>query len=120
MSVIILDCFIAVLITMFLKYHIKLASENKTTIESLENKGKPFESKFDSGVIRNWYQVFGTNKFMWPFPMFLDSGKPLGDGIYWQRGLARDPEDERHNNNTQGSSQVSEKDKEEENDNHQQ
>ena len=35
------------------------------------------------GEFHNWFQVFGTNKFLWPFPIFSASGKPLGDGIYW-------------------------------------
>lgn len=68
---------------MFLRFHLKLASQNKTTIESLESKGKEFNSRFDNGPEFNWYQIFGTNKLLWPFPLFLDSGKPLGDGVYW-------------------------------------
>lgn len=83
--ILVLDLFVAGLITVFLKFHIKMASSNKTTIESLENKGKPFASSFDNGVEFNWYQIFGTNKFLWPFPVFFDSGKPLGDGVYWTR-----------------------------------
>lgn len=35
------------------------------------------------GSIHNWYQILGTNKFLWPFPIFGGSGKPMGDGIYW-------------------------------------
>lgn len=31
----------------------------------------------------NWEQIFGLNKWLWPFPVFCGSGKPLGDGIYW-------------------------------------
>jgi len=23
------------------------------------------------------------NRWLWPFPIFCGSGKPLGDGIYW-------------------------------------
>ena len=44
---VVLDLCVAVLITMFLKFHIKLLKENKTTIENLESKGKTFESTFD-------------------------------------------------------------------------
>jgi len=80
---------IAGLLTMFLKFHIKLASENKTTIEELERKSKyPNErnyiSKFDVGENYNWSLVMGTNKFLWPFPFFGLGGKPNGDGVYWQ------------------------------------
>ena len=34
---------------MFLKFHIKLIKENKTTIEILDKKGEDFVSKFDLG-----------------------------------------------------------------------
>jgi len=70
--------------TCFLKFHIYLASSNKTTIENLEKKGRPYQSIYDLGAVNNWYQIFGTNKWLWPFPVFCGSGKPLGDGIYWR------------------------------------
>mmetsp|Transcript_33787 Transcript_33787/g.32853 ORF Transcript_33787/g.32853 Transcript_33787/m.32853 type:complete len:164 (+) Transcript_33787:354-845(+) len=78
-----LDVFAAIIITMFFKFHIKLASQNKTTIDSLEHKGQPFLCKYDLGRELNFYQIFGTNSFLWFFPIFLESGKPLGDGVYW-------------------------------------
>mmetsp|Transcript_20487 Transcript_20487/g.15112 ORF Transcript_20487/g.15112 Transcript_20487/m.15112 type:complete len:159 (-) Transcript_20487:210-686(-) len=34
-----LDAFVCVIISMFFRYHIKLALENKTTIDSLEHRG---------------------------------------------------------------------------------
>lgn len=83
--IVILDFSVAFLITVFLKFHIKLLSENKTTIENLEQKGKSYTSPFDNGAISNFYQVFGTNKFLWPFPIYAESGKPLGDGVYWAK-----------------------------------
>lgn len=79
----VLTCIVAVLMTFFLKFHIFLASTNKTTIENLDKKGKPYRSPYDMGTVNNVYQVFGTNKWLWPFPVFCGSGKPLGDGIYW-------------------------------------
>jgi len=45
---------IFVLMTMFLKFHIKMATENKTTIENLDKKGSPYESIFDIGSTNNW------------------------------------------------------------------
>lgn len=33
---------VAGLMTVFLKFHLKLATENKTTIENLDKMGKPF------------------------------------------------------------------------------
>jgi palmitoyltransferase ZDHHC2/15/20 len=74
---------IMVLMTMFLKFHLKLALTNKTTIENLDKKGEDYLSVYDIGSGRNWEQIFGINKLLWPFPVFCGSGKPLGDGIYW-------------------------------------
>jgi len=37
-----LNGIIAILMTMFLKFHLRLALSNKTTIENLEMKGKPY------------------------------------------------------------------------------
>ena len=74
---------IMILITMFLKFHIHLATTNKTTIENLDKKGEDYVSIYDIGAQSNWEQIFGMNKLLWPFPVFCGSGKPLGDGIYW-------------------------------------
>lgn len=74
---------IMVLMTMFLKFHLKLALSNKTTIENLDKKGEEYLSLYDIGGTRNWEQIFGINRWLWPFPVFCGSGKPLGDGIYW-------------------------------------
>ena len=41
------------LITAFLRFHIKLATENKTTIENLEKKGLPFKSNYDIDSTNN-------------------------------------------------------------------
>lgn len=27
----------------------------------------------------------GTNPWLWPFPMFGESGRPKGDGVKWER-----------------------------------
>ena len=74
---------VACLMTAFLKFHVMLASENKTTIENLDKLGRPFKSPYDVGQTKNWKQIFGNNPWMYPFPIFCDSGKPIGDGIYW-------------------------------------
>ena len=81
---------IGLLMTMFLKFHIYLASTNKTTIENLDKKGVPYKSAYDIGAVNNMYQIFGTNKLLWPFPCYLGSGKPLGDGIYWPSNVKDD------------------------------
>ena len=78
-----LNFIIACLMTAFLKFHIMLASDNKTTIENLDKMGRPFTSVYDVGTRENWKQIFGTNPWLYPFPIFCGSGKPVGDGIYW-------------------------------------
>ena len=45
----VLTCIISVLMTMFLRFHIFLATTNKTTIENLDKKGKPYKSPYDIG-----------------------------------------------------------------------
>ena len=45
---------VGILMTMFLKFHINLALSNKTTIENLEMKGRPFVSAYDIGGKANW------------------------------------------------------------------
>jgi len=74
---------LSVLITMFSKFHFRILFENKTTIENLEKKKRPYQSQWDLGKSRNFYQVFGTNCLFWPFPMMLKSGRPMGNGIEW-------------------------------------
>jgi palmitoyltransferase len=93
---------IAVLMTMFMRFHLKLALSNKTTIENLEMKNKTYQSLYDIGPKRNWEQVFGMNKWLWPFPVFCGSGKPLGDGIYWptNRNDGKDPNSDTTNRNS--------------------
>jgi hypothetical protein len=81
---------LALIMTLFLRSHIYLAATNKTTIERLDKKGNDYKSVYDIGSLNNWYQVFGTNKLLWPFPIFLGSGKPLGDGIYWPTNVKED------------------------------
>lgn len=78
-----LNCLVGTLMTFFLKFHIYLVSNNKTTIENLDKAKSQHKSLYDVGPLHNWYQVFGTNVWMWPFPVQLGSGKPTGDGIYW-------------------------------------
>jgi hypothetical protein len=40
--------------TSFLKFHIMLATENKTTIENLDKQGRPYDSIYDVGASINW------------------------------------------------------------------
>ena len=59
----------------------ELLFDNTTTIESLDRKRNPnnqydvlFLIKFDMGNYFNWVQVMGKNKWLWPFPIYLNSG----------------------------------------------
>jgi len=49
-----LNCTVGGLMTMFLKFHIGLGMQNKTTIENLDKKGKDYTSMFDIGSEKNW------------------------------------------------------------------
>lgn len=79
-----LNFIVLVLLTGFIKFHIKLAVQNKTTIENLEEDGKPYKSKWDIGSNGNVKQILGANTWLYMFPAFWATGKPIGDGIYWQ------------------------------------
>lgn len=50
-----LVCMVGTLMTFFLKFHIYLVTTNKTTIENLDKKGKPYKSIYDIGPINDWY-----------------------------------------------------------------
>jgi len=50
----IMDFIVACLMTAFLKFHIMLATDNKTTIENLDKLGRPFNSPYDVGGKENW------------------------------------------------------------------
>ena len=66
-----------------IKFFVKLILENKTTIETLDHKGKEFKSKFDKGKWDNYYEVMGMSKVLWFFPLKRYYGKPKGNGIEW-------------------------------------
>ena len=51
----ILNCLVAVLMTFFMKFHLFLATTNKTTIENLDKKGRDYKSVYDMGATNNWY-----------------------------------------------------------------
>ena len=82
---------IGLILFFFLKFHLNLIRKNKTTIENLEHHKDldQFRSVYDMGPEVNFYQVFGINRFMWPFPVYLNSGKPLGDGLFWPINISK-------------------------------
>ncbi|CAD8058961.1 unnamed protein product [Paramecium primaurelia] len=86
---------IAVLTLKSLIVRIKLAITNQTIISQLNQRGQQdgqrfqydIRYKFNQSFIvkENWFQVMGTNPWLWPFPIYGQSGRPKGDGINWQR-----------------------------------
>jgi len=70
-------------LTNFLKFHLKLVLDNYTTIENLERE-EGAKSKFDIGRRRNWEQVFGTNPWLWWYPLHVQASRPVGDGVRWR------------------------------------
>ncbi|KAL4477980.1 hypothetical protein ABPG72_013388 [Tetrahymena utriculariae] len=91
LAIIVTLLFASVIINFF-HFHIQLLLHNTTTIETMEKQkneqqGQPVqkENPFDYGYKYNWYQVFGLNPYLWFFPIFAQSGKPLGDGVTWDR-----------------------------------
>ena len=78
-----IDVVMGFILSQFFKFHIKLILENKTTIETLDHKGKEFQSKFDKGKWNNWIEVMGITKWLWFIPLKIYQGKPKGNGIDW-------------------------------------
>jgi len=74
----------SIIITMFLKFHIKLVFDNSTTIESLDTEHKKDNEKFNIGKRQNWEQVFGSEPLFWFFPIPTKRGRPEGDGLTWK------------------------------------
>ena len=74
----------SIIISMFLKFHIKLVFDNSTTIESLDTEHKKDNEKFNIGKRQNWEQVFGSEPLFWFFPIPTKRGRPEGDGLTWK------------------------------------
>ena len=96
----IIDIIMGFILSQFLKFHITLILENKTTIETLDHKGKEFISKYDLGRWNNWVQVMGITPWLWFFPLNMYQGKPKGNGIDWgEKDEEQMPSSYRNNNN---------------------
>lgn len=81
--------FIAII--MFFKFHVELVLSNSSTLDNLERRrnNNVGPNVYNLGSYENFVQVFGTNVWMWPFPIF-GSSPPKGDGVLWRRNeLAR-------------------------------
>jgi hypothetical protein len=77
----------------FFSFHRKIMYDNKTTIETLEMKNKPYESKYNINMKHNIMQIMGTKLWLWPMPIMPASAKPIGEGIYFEKN-AESEEDE--------------------------
>lgn len=68
--------------------HVKYVLENMTTIDEMRQKNGQADDEFlfNLGVHRNIQQVFGTVIWTYPFPFFIKSGYPLGNGVDWNVG----------------------------------
>ncbi|CAD8136837.1 unnamed protein product [Paramecium octaurelia] len=60
-------CFLAVLISGFFIFHVYLTSQNKTTLEQLEDK--PDKTKYDQGIWLNFQSALGSNILFWLIPI---------------------------------------------------
>lgn len=84
-----LDVAAIIVIGLFFKFHIELVLKNSTTIENLDKKRtattKTNNTSYNMGEYYNLLQVFGENFWIWPFPIFSERGKPVGDGILWPK-----------------------------------
>ena len=76
----ILDGAIALMLTCFAPFHVRMAYLNETTIEGPS-------PEFDVGMRRNWMQVMGTEPRYWFLPVY--GGGPDGDGHHWPSPLVK-------------------------------
>lgn len=101
------SCLIAVLMWFFFSFHRKIMYENKTTIETLEMKNKPYESKYNISMEHNVKQIMGTKLWLWPIPIMPAFAKPKGEGIYFDKNVEseedEDSEDTPEEDNNAGS-----------------
>ncbi|CAG9329296.1 unnamed protein product [Blepharisma stoltei] len=78
-----LSALLSVMLTLFMKFHIKLILTNSTTIEQMDKKAVNRIGIYNKGTWRNWIQVFGQNPWLWLLPMTGATGKQIGDGVVW-------------------------------------
>merc|ERR1711966_480378 len=74
---------VSVVLTGFTGFHYMLLLKNMSTIEHVEKRDptkKDQVNPFDLGRERNWYQVFGSNPWIW----FIPVGQAAGDGVHWE------------------------------------
>lgn len=77
-------CFVAAMFSLSLValfgYHLYLVAQNKTTLEAIRPpvfSYGPDKQGYNLGCKRNFVEIFGENKWLWPLPVHTH----LGDGI---------------------------------------
>lgn len=71
---VVFDSSLALAVSGFTCFHVKLVYYNQTTIESECDE-------YDVGWRRNVESVFGANPYLWLVPVV--GGGPVGDGVHW-------------------------------------
>lgn len=111
-----LNCMLSMTLTIFFKFHLKLALSNSTTIETMDKKVVN-KVNYNKGINKNWEQIFGKNPWLWFLPLTGDSGKPIGDGVVWTVPVNIEiddiPEDEMEKRNSSVMNDVNRKKDEE-------
>jgi len=78
-----LNCTVLTVMSFFYSFHVRLVISNMTTIEHMEKKRANEVINYDMGLYYNFVQIFGKNPYLWFIPVFMKSGKPIGDGVVW-------------------------------------
>jgi len=76
----VLDCALIVMLSCFMPFHVRMVMLNETTIEGPS-------PEFHAGVLRNWRQVMGKERWAWFLPIW--AGGPDGDGVHWPSPMVK-------------------------------
>lgn len=77
---VILDFALIVMLSCFMPFHVRMVMLNETTIEGPS-------PEFHAGVLRNWRQVMGKERWAWFLPIW--AGGPDGDGVHWPSPMVK-------------------------------
>ncbi|CUV04081.1 unnamed protein product [Cryptosporidium hominis] len=99
----ILSAFLVVVLFSFFFFHLWLVFNSMTTIEFCEkSRSTSYTNMWFKGYMHSFKQVFGSNPFLWIFPV----GNQVGDGINFEYSQKPD-RDIQNNEHTNGSNNVS-------------
>ncbi len=81
------------ILSKFIKYHIELICENKTTIDILDEKRGNFKDyNYNMGRDWNFSNIFGKKKLCWPIPLTCWGGEPIEDGTVFVKTFNKEIE----------------------------